>query len=88
MINLIVVTLIFIFAVIVILQSVGGIIVIIVGPFLRLDERAPIPVLDVDTFGIAARETMHAVDDVMWEGEGSETLTFQSAASREAHEEV
>ena len=31
---------------------------------------------------------MHVVDDVVWEGEGSETLTVKSTAGSEAHEEV
>ena len=31
---------------------------------------------------------MYGVDDVLWEVEGSETLTVKSLASREAHEEV
>ena len=48
----------------------------------------PIPISDLQTSGIAARETMHAVDDILWEGEGSETLTVQSSASCEDYEEV
>ena len=31
---------------------------------------------------------MHAIDDVLWEGEGSEILMVQSSDSCEAHEEV
>ena len=31
---------------------------------------------------------MQDVDDVLWEGEGSETLTVQSPAGSEAHEGV
>ena len=48
----------------------------------------PIPVLDVKTFGFAARETMHAIYYVLWEEEGGETLTVQSPAGSEAHEGV
>ena len=60
----------------------------IFSPMLRLEERAPIPVTDVKTSGVAAHETMHAVDDVLWEGGGSETLTVEYPAGSEAHEEV
>ena len=88
MITLIVVTLISVVAVIVVWRSVGGIVVIIVGAILRIKERAPIPVTDVETFWIVARETMHAVDDFLWKGEVNETLTVQSSAIREAHKEV
>ena len=45
-------------------------------------------VLNIETFCIAARETMNAVGDVLWESKGSETLTIQSSESCEAHEEV
>ena len=31
---------------------------------------------------------MHTVDEVLWEGDWSETLTVQYPASSEAHEEV
>ena len=55
---------------------------------LRIEERAPIPVLDVKTSGIAEREKMHDVDDLLWEGEGIETLMIQYPSGSEAHEEV
>ena len=74
-ITLIFVALITVLAVILVGQSVGGVVVFIVYPVLRLEERAPISVSNVKAFWIAARETMNAVDDVLWEGGGSETLT-------------
>ena len=55
---------------------------------LRLEEQAPIPVSDVETSGIVTRETIHAVDDVLWEGGQSENLKVQSPAGSEAQEEV
>ena len=70
MITLIVVTIIFVVSGIVVRRNVGRIVSIIVGPILRLEERAPIPVSNVETFLIAACETMNGVDDVLWEGGG------------------
>ena len=47
-------------------RSVGGIVSVIIGLILILEERAPVSVLYVEATGIAARKTMHAVDDVLW----------------------
>ena len=64
---LIVVTLILVVADVVVRQSIVGIFFIVIFPVLRLEEGASISVSDVETFCIAARETMDAVDDVLWE---------------------
>ena len=85
---LIVVALIIDLAGVIVIRILGGVVFFIVGPVLRLEERAPIPISDVEAPLIAARKMVHAVDDVLWEGEGSENLTIQYSASPEAHEEL
>ena len=85
---LIVVALIIDLAGVIVIRILGGVVVFIVGPVLRLEERSPIPISDVEAPLIAARKMVHAVDDVLWEGEGSENLTIQYSASPEAHEEL
>ena len=64
-IDIIIVALITVIAVIFVGRSLGGVVIFIVGPVLRLKELT-IPVSDVEAPGIAARKTVHAVDDVLW----------------------
>ena len=82
-IDLIIVALITVITVIFVGRSLGGVVILIVGPALRIKERVTIPVSDIETPGIAARKTVHTVDDVLWEGEGSEALGIQYSTSRE-----
>ena len=84
----VVVALITVLAVILVGWSVGRISGVIIGPFHSLEERAPVSVFNVKSPGIAACKTVHTVDDVLWEGEGSGDLAIKSPAGREAHEEV
>ena len=53
-------------------RSIGGIVCVIIGPVLSLEEWAPVSILDERAPGIAARKMVHTVDDILWEGEGSE----------------
>ena len=49
-------------------RSLGGIYSVIIGLILILEERAQVSVLYVEAPRIAARKTMHAVDDVLCGG--------------------
>ena len=56
-------------AVILVRRSICGIVGVIVGPVLSLKEQASVSVSDINAPGIAARNTVHNVDDVLWKGE-------------------
>ena len=64
---LIVVTVIFVVADVFVWRSIGGIVFIVICPFLGIKEGSPISVSNVKTFWIAERKTMDAIDNVLWE---------------------
>ena len=62
---LIVVTLILLVAAVVVWPSIGGNVFIIICPVFRLEEGALISVSNVETFWIAARETIDVIDNIL-----------------------
>ena len=80
------VALITVLVVILVRRSIVGTVGFIIDPVLILEEWAPVSVSDFEAPWIAARNTVHTVDDVLWEGRGSEALAIQSSAGPKAHE--
>ena len=82
------VALITVISVILVERSIGGIIGVIVGPVLSFKEQALDSVSDIDAPVTVAHKIVNTVDDVLWDGEGSEDLAIKSYAGCEDHEEV
>ena len=74
----VVVALITILPVLPIKASVGGIVRVIPGSILILEEQAPVSVSDVNALWVMACKAVHVIDCLLRKGEWSEALLVQS----------